>query len=97
MKTFRRDRLLKLALAGRLTMVGAYHFDDVLGASRADREIPVRVLGNGDVAVDGVCCLRRDHFTSYGRAYENDDGTIHLHVHSNLSYDFRVNDPAKTA
>ena len=90
MRTFRRDRLWRLAKAGKLVCVSSYSFDDGYGASSSKREMPVKALVNGDTyRPEGVVCLREDHFTGYGGATE-EGGVIHLHVHSNLNFDFRV-------
>ena len=92
MKIYRRDKLLRLAEKGKLVLVGSYHFDDILGAERSDREMPVKVRSGdpNEPHQDGVCYVRRSEFTNYGCAWENDNGTVHLHVHSNKNYDFRV-------
>lgn len=90
MATFRRDKLLRLARAGRLVMVGNYHFDDLHGASRENVELPVRVKNGHSDWIDGYCNMSPGDFTSYGRAWLNPDGTIHLHIHSNHNIDFRI-------
>lgn len=90
-KTIRRDKLRALAASGQLVLVNSYHFDDMGGESRCQSPMPVRVSsGYGDF-IEGQCNLRDDDFTSRcGAAYQNEDGTIHLRVHSNCSYDFRL-------
>ena len=98
MKTFRRDKLLRLAEAGRLVSVGSYHFDDMYGASRVREEMPVEIQPDDPAERrhgDGVCRLFRSSFSGYGRAWENSDGTVTLIVHSNCNYDFRVLPPKK--
>lgn len=90
MKTIRRDKLLRLAQAGGLISTASYHYDDMHGADRRETELPVRVAAYGDFK-DGFCNLPESDFRSCsGCAYENDDGTISLHVHGNCSYTFKT-------
>lgn len=94
MATYRRDKLFRLAQAGRLMMIRTAR--DLQPGEAA--ELPVRVGAVGDWR-DGWCNVRADHFEGKsGRAYHGRaDGTITLIVHSNLSYDFRVLPEGQTA
>lgn len=92
--TMRRDQLLRLAKAGKLTLVGSYHFDDMLGASRSSGEMPVVVAPYGAERKEGVCYVREDEFSgNCGRAYysSKDRSVVTLYVHSNSNYTFRIN------
>jgi len=91
-RTVRRDMLLRLARAGRLVLVDSYHFDDMTGASRGNKEMPVRIREEGaDSFKEGVCTLRPDLFSgNCGSATRQPNGTIWLYIHSNLNYTFRV-------
>lgn len=90
-KTFNRGKLLRLAKACRLMMIHSYHFDDQLGEERSNKEIPVRIRENHDDFKQGFCNLYESDFkSSCGHAAEADNGNVHLHVHSNCCYDFRV-------
>lgn len=91
MKTIRRDTLLKKAKAGKLFLVNSYNFDDMYGLKQErDLRVPVRICGYAD-HIDGYCNLFEFDFTSSsGRAYLNDNGTVHLRVHSNCFMDFEV-------
>jgi hypothetical protein len=90
-KTVRRDSLLKKARAGKLALVQAYSFDDMMGESRLKCEPePIKVIDSMKEAVDGVACVPSWMFDgSGGRATKNlETGLIHLRVHSNCSYTF---------
>lgn len=94
--TVRRDKLLRLARTGRLVLVGSYHFDDQHGESGLGKgkELPVRFQGP-DLKPwdrqDGVAYFKDSDFEgNSGGAYANENGTVHLRVHSNENYDFRV-------
>ena len=90
METVNRGRLLKLAKAGRLTMVQSYHFDDMYGQETSTKEIPVRIKSAYDDFKEGFCNLLESDFKSKsGCAYKSGD-TIVLIVHSNCNYNFRV-------
>jgi hypothetical protein len=94
--TFRRDKLRRLAAAGKLVMVDSYRYDDGYGADRSTKELPVR-MSTSDVAeyADGVCTLRPYHFTGKsGCAYSSAPGKVTLIVHSNLNFTFRILDQA---
>lgn len=70
-------------------MISSYHFDDQMGELRSKQSLPVRIGSYGDMK-EGYCNLYESDFSSScGSAYQNPDGTIHLHVHSNCLYDFR--------
>jgi len=92
MKTFRRDKLWRLAEKGKLVLVESYHFDDMYGATQTKKEMPVKVLSPGGSREVGVCYVSKYEFEGYGRAWENPNGTVTLYVHSNwtCNYDFRV-------
>jgi hypothetical protein len=89
-KTFRRDRLLRLARAGKLVMVESYHYDDMTGSSRSKDERPVRVLEHGGNREEGVAYVYASDFDGHGRAYQGAGGVITLHVHSNCNYTFKI-------
>jgi hypothetical protein len=93
-KTFRRDRLRRLVEAGKVTLVGSYHFDDMMGESRADKEMPVAMKwigGDWRKRKQGVCYMTAwDFQTQSGACWQNDDGTVTLIVHGNSNYTFRV-------
>ena len=94
-KTFNRGKLRRLVEAGRVTAVGSYHFDDMYGASRdTAKGMPVAIRPeNWKDRKEGVCYLFESDFTSKcGRAWQNDDGTVCLYVHSNSNFDLRIND-----
>ena len=92
MKTFRRDRLRRLAEAGRLETVSTYHFDDMLGESRGAKPLPVAIRpADWHDLREGICYLFPSDFTSgSGSAWLNEDGTVTLYVHSNSNYTFRI-------
>jgi hypothetical protein len=92
MKTFRRDKLLRLAKAGKLAVVDSYHFDDMFGASRnGSNSKPVKVITNGREADGSFYCVFESDFSSgVGRAWQNENGTVTLIVHSNLNYTFKI-------
>ena len=92
MKTFRRDKLRRLIEAGKIVVVGSYHFDDMYGSSRDTAKDMPAALDPGDwqLRKPGVCYLFASDFTSHGRCWQNEDGTITLIVHSNSNYTFRV-------
>lgn len=91
MTTIRRDTLLKLAKAGKLVAVGSYHYDDMYGSNSFKGEKPVRVIDNINQFCDKYFNVREYDFKSRcGHARKGTNGNIHLHVHSNCSYDFRV-------
>lgn len=92
-KTINRGYLKRLAQQGRLELVSSYHFDDQMGESRTKEPLAVRVRKDYDDFVHGVVNLWESDFSSSsGFANQGDNGTIHLHVHSNCFYDFRLKD-----
>jgi len=103
MKAFRRDKLKRLVEAGRVVMVGSYSFDDTLGADRTKgTEMPVE-MDPGDFRLhkEGIVYMKDYLFEGKpGMAYENRpsvDGAlfVHLKVHSNLNYDFKIKPATK--
>lgn len=95
MKTYRRDKLRRLVEAGKVVMAGSYHFDDMYGESRHKGDpIPCALMPQDrSTRKQGVCYMFDHDFNSgSGRAWINPDGSIHLYVHSNSSYDLRIID-----
>lgn len=103
MKTFNRGTLRKLVEAGRVRVVGSYHFDDMTGASRdSAKGMPAAIAPTPGPDAwkqrkEGVCYIYPSDFTaSCGRAWQNDNGTICLYVHSNSNFDLQIlPEPAK--
>lgn len=91
-KTFRRDKLRRLVEAGKVVAVGTYHFDDMHGESRTQKEMPCAMKpADYRDRKEGVCYLTEHDFTSgSGGAWQSDNGVISLHVHSNSNYDLRI-------
>lgn len=93
MKTVRRDWLLRKVKEGKVTAVESYHFDDMMGEERFKGELPVRLINSLDEFKEGFFHVREFDFkTKSGCAYKSENGMVHLRVHSNCSYDFRVKD-----
>lgn len=95
MKTFRRDKLRRLIVTGKVTMAGSYHFDDMMGESRSEgQSMPAAIYpasGDWRECKPGVCYLRPSEFTTKsGCCWENPNGTVTLVVHSNSNYTFRI-------
>lgn len=91
MKTFRRDKLRRLCEKGKLELAGSYHFDDMYGASRTSDPMPVAMIPeNRADCREGTCYLYASDFETSGRAWENENGTVTLIVHSNCNYSFRI-------
>ncbi len=94
MATYNRGKLLRLAKAGKLMIVSSYSFTDGYsnGNDFSTEKMPVEVRSevNKGIYKEGVCYVREDEFKGYGHASLNTNGTIHLHVHSNKSYDFKI-------
>ena len=90
-KAIRRDVVRKLVEQGKLEAIETYNFDDMLGESRTHHAMPVAMRPERfQDCKEGVCYMDSFDFkTKSGSAYENADGTIHLRVHSNCSFDFR--------
>ena len=82
----------RLVEAGRIEVVGSYHFDDMDGASRDTAKGMRAAIMPADWrdCKQGVCYLYPSDFTSgSGRAWLGENGIISLHVHSNSNYDLR--------
>lgn len=90
MAAVRRDKLMRLAAAGRLLAVESYRFDDLYGESRANNERPVHLMAHGTDWKDNHYNVRADDFRGHGRAYQNENGTITLYIHSNHNVTFRI-------
>lgn len=93
MSTFNRGKLRKLVEAGKVTMVGSYHFDDMHCEDRSHDEMPVAIKPEDwHDRKQGVCYLSDWDFRSVsGAARINPNGTISLRVHSNCNYTLRIN------
>jgi hypothetical protein len=89
-KTFRRDKLLRLARAGKLVMISSYHFDDMFGASGTKKELPVKILEMDENREEGIAYVYASDFGGHGRAYQGESGLVTLYVHSNCNYTFRI-------
>jgi hypothetical protein len=94
-QTFNRGKLKRLAAAGLLEMVGSYSFDDMVGEERTGSEkiIPVvypRPLDWKDRHEGTVYLDDHDFSSASGLCWKNPNGTIHLKIHSNLNYTFRI-------
>lgn len=92
MKTVRRDFLWRACKLGRLVLVAGYTFDDQYGAERTAEEMPC--LPNPESVHDrraGIAYFSTHDFKSgSGCAWENENGTYTLHVHSNANYTFKI-------
>ncbi len=93
-KTFRRDKLRRLIEAGKVTLAGAYHFDDMHGESRTHKAMPVAMRpADYRERKQGICYIGDWELNSgSGRAWLNPNGTVTLYVHSNSNYDFTISD-----
>lgn len=94
MKTYRRDKLRRLAEAGKLEAVGTYSFNDMLGERRTVNVMPVKMIPiDRSECRNGTCYVYpRDFESGSGRAWLNPNGTVTLYVHSNSNYTFRIID-----
>jgi hypothetical protein len=93
MTTFNRGKLRKLVEAGKVVMAGAYHYDDMTGASRVQGQaMPVAMKPDDwHDRKEGVCYLTEwDFKTKSGHAYESGNGIITLIVHGNCNYDLKI-------
>lgn len=92
--SIRRDTVRKLAEAGKLIAVSSYHYDEMSGQTGIDKEMPVRISkGYGDFVEGQINLIPSDFTSSCGYAHLDADGkTIHLGVHGNCNYTFRVKD-----
>lgn len=92
MKTIRRDMLRKLVEAGQVQVVETYHYDDMSGSERTEKVMECGIMPEDrNQRKEGICYLFPSDFkTGSGACWQNEDGTIHLHVHGNSSYTFRL-------
>lgn len=91
--TFRRDKLRRLAEQGKLVLVSSYEYDDMSGLTQQkDVSIPVAISPSDfRERKEGIAYIHPSDFdTVSGRARKGDNGTIHLKVHGNCYYDFRI-------
>lgn len=91
MKTYRRDRLLREVLAGKMLAKCTMSEDIMYGRVKSSETpwLPARISEqHGDIK-DGFLTLSANDFTRYGGATINENGIIHLHIHSNCSFDFK--------
>lgn len=92
--TIRRDKLLRLALAGKLVAVGSYHSVDNDGSVvRKNVGYPVRILSEYGECQEGFYNMAPDHFRSRsGCAFLSDDRMMaRMTVDSNC-YEFAMAD-----
>ena len=92
MTTVRRDKLLRLARAGKLVAVQSYSFDDMTGGSAWTGEKPVRVIplrGKREYE-EGFYHVGEWEFMGHGRAWKEGSDRIVLYVHSNRNHTFRI-------
>lgn len=95
MRTIRRDKLMRLAMAGKLVAVGSYHYEDSTGSERMkDGRFPVRIQTPEERCREGWYNLMEHDFKSNsGCATVSDDGkTVSLYVHSNCNYELQMAD-----
>jgi len=92
MSTVNRAWLKRQVELGKVYLVESYHFDDMLGESRFKGEIPVRMkTGGPEDWKEGFLNLTPwDFKAKSGHAYRNENGTIHLRIHSNCNYDLKI-------
>ncbi len=92
--TFRRDKLRRLIEAGKVETVSTYSFDDMHGASRGNKTMPVAIDPRDyRLRQPGICYIRDDEFTTKsGCCYVSDkaSGIVTLIVHGNSNYDLRI-------
>lgn len=95
MATVRRDKLMRMAKAGKLLAVASYHFDDMMGESRGDHSkdpMPVVIREHGKHYQDGTYAVFESDFkSSSGTAYTSGDHYV-LIVHSNSNHEFVEHD-----
>jgi hypothetical protein len=91
---YNRGKLLREAKAGKVVVVGSYHFDDMFGETNSKNCVtPVYIKEEGQENKRGYCTLTAWKFkTKSGCAYDNGNGVITLIVHSNCNYDFKVSE-----
>ncbi len=92
MSAFRRDKLRRLVEAGKMQVIGTYHFDDQFGTSGGKKLMECGIMPEDrDTRIPGVCYLFPSDFkSSAGCCWKNPNGTITLIVHSNSNYDFQL-------
>lgn len=92
MKTFNRGKLRKLVGAGKVTMIGSYHYDDMSGGERSEKRLPVAVApADRNLRQNGTLYLSEHDFTSKsGHCYVSGPATVSLIVHSNCNYEFEI-------
>jgi hypothetical protein len=93
MSTMRRDVLRRLVEAGRVELVGSYHYDEQSGSSQhKGAAVPVAIMPEDwHTCKEGICYLYpSDLRGSSGSATRGADGNISLYVHSNCSYELHV-------
>src|SRR4051812_2817373 len=96
--TFRRDKLKRLIAANRVVLASAYHYDDMHGETRTEKEMPVALTQSGPdmwkTRKEGTCYLFPSDFSSQSgccyRASSLRDDLVTLIVHSNSNYTFRI-------
>ncbi len=91
---FRRDKLRRLIEAGKVETVSTYSFDDMHGASRGDKTMPVAIdPGDWRARQAGICYVSPYKFTTKsGCCYVRDpaNNIVTLIVHGNSNYEFRI-------
>lgn len=88
-KTFRRDKLRRLAIEGRLVCLGRYYSSS--GFQEAKTELPVAFHSEGGSGAEGFVTLGPRTFTTKcGSAEEAEDGTVSLYIVSGVGYRFRI-------
>ena len=91
MKTYRRDKLRRQVEAGKVTTVSTYHFDDMFGESRTNKEMPVMMRpADWKDMKEGTVYLFPSDFTSKSGSAWEENGFVVLYVHSNSNYTFKV-------
>jgi hypothetical protein len=95
MKTIRRDKLKRDILKGlyvckcSFRQTDDYRYDLAFDSGKTDYK-QINILENGNKRDYDKVNLYADSFTSQvGSAWENEDGTVTLSIHSNLSYELK--------
>jgi hypothetical protein len=97
MSTLRRDVLRKLVEAGRVELVGSYHYDEQFGTSQHKGvALPVAIMPEDrNACKEGICYLYPSDLTSSsGSAQRGANGNISLYVHSNCNYELHIEEAA---
>ena len=93
-RQIRRDKLLRLARAGKLVAIAGYSFQDGYGESRFKGEKPVNILEPGrhkeTWREDSYNMMEWDFHSRSGSATLEDNGDIWLCVHSNSNHTLRI-------